>query len=101
MPFAPGMLRPNRLGGMGTRATPGGNEGAVHAVEGLAEVVARAEDPGQIQRMMFSKGENTRHIRHEQMLDRWPILAEDWARMVEDTRLSAIDRTPGAATFGR
>jgi hypothetical protein len=86
---------------MGTPATPGSDEGAVHAVDGLAEAVARAEDPGQIQRMMFSKGENTRHIRHEQMLDRWPILAEEWARMVEDTRLSAIDRTPGAATFGR
>jgi hypothetical protein len=86
---------------MGDSETPGRNEGAVNAVDGLAAAVASAENPGQIQRMMFSKGENTRHIRHEQMLDRWPILAEDWARMVEDTRLSAIDRTPGAATFGR
>lgn len=86
---------------MGTRATPGSDDASVHSVDGLAAAVAQAEDPGQIQRMMFSKGENTRHIRHEQMLDRWPILGEDWARMVEDTRLSAIDRTPGAATFGR
>jgi len=51
--------------------------------------------------MMFSKGENTRHIRFQQVLDKWPLLPEDWARMVEDTRVSAVDRTPGAATFGR
>lgn len=80
---------------------PDAKDDAVHAVSGLADVVARAEGPRDIQRMMFSKGENTRHIRHEQVLGRWPILAEDWARMIEDTRLSAIDRTPGAASFGR
>ena len=40
-------------------------------------------------------------MRNEQVLDRWPILAEDWCRRVEDTRLSSVDRTPGAATFGR
>ena len=80
---------------------PNAKDDAVHAVDGLADVVARAQDPRDIQRMMFSKGENTRHIRHEQVRGRWPILAEDWARMIEDTRLSAIDRTPGAASFGR
>jgi hypothetical protein len=49
----------------------------------------------------FAKDENTRHIRHGQILERWPILAEPWARQVESTRLAAVDRTPGAATFGR
>ena len=68
---------------------------------GLAELVEKAEDPRQVQRMMFSKGENTRHIRFQQALDRWPLLPEDWARMVEATRNQALDRTPGAATFGR
>jgi len=80
---------------------PNAKDDAVHAVDGLADAVARAEGPRDVQRMMFSKGENTRHIRFQQVLDRWPLLSEDWARMVEDTRISAHDRTPGAATFGR
>ena len=85
---------------MGTDAA-NARDDAVHAVSGLADTVARAQDPGDVQRMMFSKGENTRHIRYQQVLDRWPLLTEDWARMVEDTRVAATDRTPGAATFGR
>ena len=85
---------------MGTGATSDA-EGAIHAVDGLAEALARTEDPADDRRMIFSKGENTRHIRHEQVLERWPILAEDWCRRIEDTRLSSVDRTPGAATFGR
>ena len=52
-------------------------------------------------RLVYAKGENTRHFRHAQILDRWPILPEPWARNVERTRLAAVDRTPGAATFGR
>ena len=70
-------------------------------VDGLADALARTEDPADDRRMIFSKGENTRHIRHEQVLERWPVLTEDWCRLVEDTRLASIDRTPGAATFGR
>jgi hypothetical protein len=42
-----------------------------------------------------------RHIRHAQILERWPILPEGWARAVETTRLESVDRTPGAASFGR
>jgi hypothetical protein len=57
--------------------------------------------PNEERRMIFAKSENTRHFRHAQILDRWPILAESWARSVERTRLAAVDRTPGAATFGR
>lgn len=76
-------------------------EDAVNAVDGLAAALARTEDPADDRRMIFSKGENTRHIRFEQVLDRWPLLPEDWARRVEDTRMAAVDRTPGAATFGR
>ncbi len=74
---------------------------AGNSVAGVAKAVARTQDAGDTQRMMFSKGENTRYIRHQQVLERWPLLQEDWARMVEDTRVSAFDRTPGAATFGR
>ncbi len=42
-----------------------------------------------------------RHIRHAEILHRWPVLPEEWAKAVETTRLSAVDRTPGTATFGR
>lgn len=71
------------------------------AIEGLADAVSAITQPGKVRTMVFAKGENIRHIRHEQVLRRWPILPEDWARKVEATRLAAVDRTPGAATFGR
>ncbi|MFM8828830.1 MAG: hypothetical protein ACKORG_08180 [Actinomycetota bacterium] len=88
---------------MGTepRTDVAGQEDAVNAVDGLAAALARTVDPADDRRLIFSKGENTRHIRFEQVLDRWPLLPEDWARRVEDTRMAAVDRTPGAATFGR
>jgi hypothetical protein len=60
--------------------------------------MASADDE---RRLIYAKGENTRHIRHAQILERWPILPEAWARSVERTRMAAVDRTPGAATFGR
>jgi hypothetical protein len=86
---------------MGIEATSGEPESSIHVVDGLADALARTEDPADDRRMIFSKGENTRHIRHEQVLERWPVLTEDWCRLVEDTRLASFDRTPGAATFGR
>jgi hypothetical protein len=52
-------------------------------------------------RTILARGENMRHVRHAQILERWPILTEEWARAVETTRLAAIDRTPGTASFGR
>jgi hypothetical protein len=52
-------------------------------------------------RTIFATGANMRHVRHAQILERWPILPEDWAKAVELTRVSAVDRTPGTATFGR
>ncbi len=70
-------------------------------VPGLDDALKRAEQPRDQRRLIFASGENTRHIRHEQLLDRWPILSEPWARRIEATRLAAVDRTPGAATFGR
>jgi hypothetical protein len=50
---------------------------------------------------LFARSENFRHVRHQQLLDRWAILDEPWARGVESARKAAVDRTPGAATFGR
>ncbi len=44
---------------------------------------------------------NMRFARHAQLLARWPVLDQPWARRVEEARLAAVDRTPGAATFGR
>jgi hypothetical protein len=48
-----------------------------------------------------SDGANMRFARHRQLLERWPVLPEQWARAVEAKRLEAVDRTPGPATFGR
>jgi hypothetical protein len=53
------------------------------------------------QRLFYATGENTRHVRHAQLLARWEVLEEEWALEVEAARLAAVDRTPGAATFGR
>lgn len=52
-------------------------------------------------RTIHAMGANMRHIRHAEILARWPILPEGWAKAVETTRLSSVDRTPGAASFGR
>lgn len=52
-------------------------------------------------RTIHATGANMRHIRHAEILARWPILPEGWAKAVETTRLSSVDRTPGAASFGR
>lgn len=50
---------------------------------------------------MSSSLANLRSHRHGQLLERWPVLPEPWALAVERTRVAAIDRTPGPATFGR
>lgn len=52
-------------------------------------------------RVLHASGANSRHMRHEQILLRWSVLAEPWARQIERTRIDSVDRTPGAATFGR
>jgi hypothetical protein len=52
-------------------------------------------------RTILAMGSNMRHVRHAEILARWPILPEGWAKAVETTRLSSVDRTPGAASFGR
>ena len=90
----------HRLTPMSTEARDTKGE-TVTSVGGPGGRVASVGEPRDTQRMMFSKGENTRFLRFQQVLDKWPLLPEDWARMVEDTRVSAVDRTPGAATFGR
>lgn len=49
--------------------------------------VSADQDPGDPGRTIVSRGENYRHIRHADVLARWPVLAEGWARRVEDARL--------------
>lgn len=71
------------------------------AIDGLVNAIRDINDPRDERRLIFAKGENTRHVRHDQVLRRWPILAEEWARLIEERRISSVDRTPGAATFGR
>ncbi len=58
-------------------------------------------DVMQGRRTILATGANMRHIRHAQILERWPILPERWAKAVETTRLDSVNRTPGAASFGR
>ncbi len=71
------------------------------AIDGLDAAIRDITDPRDERRLIFAKGENTRHVRHDQVLRRWPILSEEWARLIEDRRINSVDRTPGAATFGR
>lgn len=52
-------------------------------------------------RTILATGANMRHIRHAEILQRWPILPEGWAKAIETARLASVDRTPGTATFGR
>jgi hypothetical protein len=70
-------------------------------LDGLVEAFKGIQSPSEERRLIFAKGENYRHIRHEQVLARWPVLPEPWARRIEHARLSAVDRTPGPASFGR
>lgn len=49
--------------------------------------VAAVQDPGDPGRTIVSSGGNYRHIRHADVLSRWPVLAEGWARRIEDARL--------------
>ena len=58
-------------------------------------------DVMQGRRTILATGANMRHIRHAQILERWPILPEGWAKAVETARLASVDRTPGTASFGR
>ncbi len=62
---------------------------------------ALGADVMQGRRTILATGANMRHIRHAQILERWPILPEGWAKAVETTRLESVDRTPGTASFGR
>jgi hypothetical protein len=52
-------------------------------------------------RTIMAMGSNMRHIRHAEILRRWPILPEGWAKAVEEARLNSVDHTPGTASFGR
>jgi hypothetical protein len=65
----------------------------------LASSVSWVPNPDKLE--LAPKGENTYYFRHGQILERWPILEDEWAAAVETTRLAQVDRTPGAATFGR
>jgi hypothetical protein len=62
----------------------------------------RAPGPGgTLPAALASDAANMRFARHRQLLARWPVSPEGWARAVEEQRLAAADTTPGPATFGR
>jgi hypothetical protein len=48
-----------------------------------AAQVHDAADPG---RFIPARGGNYRHIRHAEILARWPVLSEPWAQRVETAR---------------
>lgn len=48
---------------------------------------AQLHDVGDPARFIPSQGGNYRHIRHAEILARWPVIAEPWARRVETGRL--------------
>jgi hypothetical protein len=80
-----------------TTPTPGAADGLDELARNLQELQA-----GGTQMVgLFARSENFRHVRHEQLLARWAVLDEPWARNIEAARKASIDRTPGAATFGR
>lgn len=56
---------------------------------------------GTLPAALASDAANMRFARHRQLLARWPVSPEGWARAVEAQRLAAADTTPGPATFGR
>jgi hypothetical protein len=74
-------------------------EGA--GLDSLARDLQQLQEGGTEFVGLFAKSENFRHVRHEQVLARWAVLDEPWARRVETARKASIDRTPGAASFGR
>lgn len=71
------------------------------ALEWFAKNMQKEQQPGGELAGLFARGENYRHIRHARLLERWPVIDEPWAGKVETTRIAAIDRTPGSASFGR
>jgi len=83
-----------------TAAQESGLEQFSH-IDGLVDALRGITDRREERTLIFAKGENTRHLRHAQVLARWDLLSEPWARSVEDKRVNSVDRTPAAATFGR
>jgi hypothetical protein len=49
---------------------------------------AQVHDAGDPTRFIPAQGGNYRHIRHAEILARWPVLAEPWAQRVETGRLN-------------
>lgn len=87
---------------MGTGGAPEGADlEQFSPIDGLVDALRGITDKRDERRLIFAKGENTRHLRHAQVLGRWPVLAEAWARRIEERHVTSVDRTPGAATFGR
>ena len=70
-------------------------------LDALARDLQRLQAGGTEKVGLFARSENFRHVRHEQVLARWAVLDEPWARSIEAARKASVDRTPGAATFGR
>ena len=43
-------------------------------IDGLVDAIRGISDRRDERRLIFATGENTRHLRHDQVLRRWPVL---------------------------
>jgi hypothetical protein len=76
--------------------------GTADGLDALARNLQELQAAGTEKVGLFARSENFRHVRHAQLLARWAVLDEPWARRVEAAReAAATDRSVGAATFGR
>jgi hypothetical protein len=49
---------------------------------------SQLQDSGDPTRFIPTQGGNYRHIRHAEILARWPVIAEPWAQRIETGRLN-------------
>jgi hypothetical protein len=70
------------MGGLPTDESSGGAPAGAFMGLGAAGI----QDAGDPSRFIPARGANYRHIRHAEILARWPVLAESWAQSVELAR---------------
>ncbi len=49
---------------------------------------SQLQDSGDPSRFIPTQGGNYRHIRHAEILARWPVIAEPWAQRIETGRVN-------------
>ncbi len=70
----------------GLTASGGNGSSGSRAFMGLGS--SQLHDSGDPSRFIPTQGGNYRHIRHAEILARWPVIAEPWAQRIETGRLN-------------